>query len=745
MYATENRKVNSSQNNSSSISASKRDNGPMSTINTTIGNQPSSVQLKNPNVMKKPRENPDEIADFFLYQFKCLPCQLKKGTCEDKSTCERWHHEGERRRNPGVGPNYLYSEEPCPKVKVAGTNRWSKPTNCENGDACPFSHTLMEQMYHPNIYKTSLCANFASSNGDQCQWGFFCTHAHGQKEIRNSNKTNTKKQPANNKQKHPNNKKNVSETKNDDLLKPASDLSRSFQNQSNTDVKNNHINQQTHASSLKQNAGYNSSGSPSRLYNISSHQISDFSSKFPPLSVNGSSKKPSKVSHSSFSTSHTHAITPNTTTYEQPYYEASQTFPNHLQNEYQQQYSWDVGSNDISNTASNLQMPSTYTAGDNFEHSPPPISTTTSYDLYHASNTSPSHSPESHNQVGQTYASSMSTNSSQIPKQLPRPRSLNIQPSNSKLQVIIPSNPPNNNQYFHHMTPPYTVGHAPKYPVTSIYQPYTPQIQVINGETTSAFKENNNVHIWPTTLKSGLNNAFGTTSLQPINDTPPQQQPLSFQSPSEMLPTNANNIPILVPNPNPNLNPNLPSNLDSNFDLNPSLTSINYEPFLKDTRDDVSFYFWGEDSLLSPLTSKPMDITTPKRNLSDLNTCQSLNEYVSQLKSQINDLKKELEIVKEKNIVCEEGSQKRENANLESEVSQNKKNKENKMENTIIQEHLDLFEKYMNCPNCHKNILRDNVLIPCGHLVCDECIPQKDGKCPICMTHVNENSQKVFF
>lgn len=36
--------------------------------------------------------------------------------CPSKVTCPGWHHEGEKRRNPGDYPNYNYTEEPCPQL-----------------------------------------------------------------------------------------------------------------------------------------------------------------------------------------------------------------------------------------------------------------------------------------------------------------------------------------------------------------------------------------------------------------------------------------------------------------------------------------------------------------------------------------------------------------------------------------------------------------------------------------------------
>ncbi|ETO33120.1 hypothetical protein RFI_03987 [Reticulomyxa filosa] len=39
-------------------------------------------------------------------------------------------------------------------------------------------------MYHPNIYKTSMCMNYNNPSGNRCKWGYYCTHAHGQDDVR---------------------------------------------------------------------------------------------------------------------------------------------------------------------------------------------------------------------------------------------------------------------------------------------------------------------------------------------------------------------------------------------------------------------------------------------------------------------------------------------------------------------------------------------------------------------------------
>eukprot|EP01083_Nonionella_stella_P022123 61160_1 len=161
--------------------------------NTSSNNQSSNNNSNNANkgptkdTWISPFKNRDQNIDFFMYAYKCQPCPLRRN-CQSKVTCPGWHHEGEKRRNPGEDPNFLYSEEPCPNVKPQGSNKWQPPSRCTDGDECGYSHTLLEQMYHPNIYKTSMCINFTNPQGNKCQWGFYCTHAHGQEDIRNPNK-----------------------------------------------------------------------------------------------------------------------------------------------------------------------------------------------------------------------------------------------------------------------------------------------------------------------------------------------------------------------------------------------------------------------------------------------------------------------------------------------------------------------------------------------------------------------------
>merc|ERR1712176_544627 len=161
----------------------------MQSIRSNNNSNTNNNQNKGPtkDTWISPFKNREQNINFFMYAYKCQPCPLRRN-CQSKVTCPGWHHEGEKRRNPGEDPDFLYSEEPCPNVKPQGSNKWQPPSRCPDGDKCGYSHTLLEQMYHPNIYKTSMCINFTNPQGNKCQWGFYCTHAHGQEDIGNPNK-----------------------------------------------------------------------------------------------------------------------------------------------------------------------------------------------------------------------------------------------------------------------------------------------------------------------------------------------------------------------------------------------------------------------------------------------------------------------------------------------------------------------------------------------------------------------------
>lgn len=91
-----------------------------------------------------------------------------------------YHDVSERRRSPAL---VSYLATPCPYVKGRGDN-WDDPqqkagcVEIHDDKAepwnCLYSHTRLEVMYHPDIYKTQLCAK----RQHLCKWQSRCAHAH---------------------------------------------------------------------------------------------------------------------------------------------------------------------------------------------------------------------------------------------------------------------------------------------------------------------------------------------------------------------------------------------------------------------------------------------------------------------------------------------------------------------------------------------------------------------------------------
>lgn len=118
--------------------------------------------------------NPSNDPLIYMLMYKTEKCTRKP--CS--RLCEKYHSIKERRRSP---LQYRYNEHPCGNVKIGNSAKsWGDPTKCPHGENCESSHTLLEQMYHPNIYKTGLCNKFNQDPQlDTCTWGNLCTHAHG--------------------------------------------------------------------------------------------------------------------------------------------------------------------------------------------------------------------------------------------------------------------------------------------------------------------------------------------------------------------------------------------------------------------------------------------------------------------------------------------------------------------------------------------------------------------------------------
>ncbi|ETO24110.1 hypothetical protein RFI_13049 [Reticulomyxa filosa] len=174
---------NDNDNDNDNENDSDKENIRNVTMRDKTGKKVSDEMKSKTMLWASPCSSRDENVNFFLYSYKVKGCPHHRN-CPHKVTCEWYHHDGERRRNPGPGPKFWYCEEACPIVKPLGTFKWLPPSRCVHGDGCKYSHTILEQMYHPNIYKTSMCINFTHPYGNCCKWGFYCTHAHGQDDVR---------------------------------------------------------------------------------------------------------------------------------------------------------------------------------------------------------------------------------------------------------------------------------------------------------------------------------------------------------------------------------------------------------------------------------------------------------------------------------------------------------------------------------------------------------------------------------
>ena len=102
---------------------------------------------------------------FYQFVYKTRRCAGYPWNCQ----CDGldWHREEERRRGPAI----RYAPMACPNVKPYLNAEWGDPNvdcsgrfaqvNAEAGRVvewdCEYAHTLLELMYHPQVYKTSLC------------------------------------------------------------------------------------------------------------------------------------------------------------------------------------------------------------------------------------------------------------------------------------------------------------------------------------------------------------------------------------------------------------------------------------------------------------------------------------------------------------------------------------------------------------------------------------------------------------
>lgn len=135
--------------------------------------------------------------DQMLNIFRTKPCQrlARDGVCGWRSQCQFSHDPTWPRRQPR---RYNYSPELCPNIRVVedalgGTERIEN--NCTAGQRCPWAHSKEEVLFHPHIFKTTLCEEHTNNTGskektrnakkNRCH-RYYCPFAHGSDELRTS-------------------------------------------------------------------------------------------------------------------------------------------------------------------------------------------------------------------------------------------------------------------------------------------------------------------------------------------------------------------------------------------------------------------------------------------------------------------------------------------------------------------------------------------------------------------------------
>lgn len=104
----------------------------------------------------------------FMSYFKVHKCKEKLDRNHDKRMCFNWHTKADRRRNPFEVP---YSCSECPQ--------YAENDTCEDGDNCMKAHNMLERMFHPDLFKISMCQKPHS-----CERGDMCAFAHSEEDQR---------------------------------------------------------------------------------------------------------------------------------------------------------------------------------------------------------------------------------------------------------------------------------------------------------------------------------------------------------------------------------------------------------------------------------------------------------------------------------------------------------------------------------------------------------------------------------
>jgi hypothetical protein len=134
-------------------------------------NNESSNNAKNTNANTATNDSDTkDIHQKMMATYKVNRCR-ENDKNHDKRMCTNYHSLSDRRRNPF---EVNYSCFDCPAI-VAGIE-------CKDGDNCQHAHTMLEKMFHPDLYKISMCQR--TQRGEKCDRGTICAFAHNEKDLR---------------------------------------------------------------------------------------------------------------------------------------------------------------------------------------------------------------------------------------------------------------------------------------------------------------------------------------------------------------------------------------------------------------------------------------------------------------------------------------------------------------------------------------------------------------------------------
>lgn len=112
----------------------------------------------------------DEFHHKVMATFKTIRCNST--VQHDRKLCQYWHNALDRRRNP-----FEFEYSPIECSMQTATER------CPNGVSCGKCHNTLEKMYHPEVFKLTLCMKEERQEGS-CDRGSYCAFAHGVDDLR---------------------------------------------------------------------------------------------------------------------------------------------------------------------------------------------------------------------------------------------------------------------------------------------------------------------------------------------------------------------------------------------------------------------------------------------------------------------------------------------------------------------------------------------------------------------------------